>query len=95
MRQINVEITEKNPKGSYEATGVLYIGRLRVAEYGYDYGSSKTESRKYCTKSPLDFIQKRKWLFSTELESKEFAYKIANRAIDLIGVQEEKEGVAG
>lgn len=95
MRQINVEITEKNPKGSYEATGVLCIGRLRVAEYGYDYCSSKTESRKYCTKSPLDFIQQRKWLFESELEAKVFAYKIANRVIDLIGVQEEKGEVAG
>lgn len=95
QRQIKVEITEVNPRDNYEPTGILYVGRLRVAEYGYDFWSTKSESRKYCAESPIPFIKQEKWKFETELEAKEFAYKIANRVIDLIGVQEEKTGKEG
>lgn len=88
--QVELQIKEYPPIGQYSHS-ILKIGRLEIASYGYNYSYQNDEGCVYIARPLLKFFKKREYKFKTSEEAKAFAYKIANKAIEMIIEKEVKE----
>ena len=86
-RQIEVKIIEKKGDRRYDHDNYLFVGKILVCTYGFNYGRKKDEKKNYSISSKLvqispDFIE-----HSTEEDAKKIAYRVVEIFIKNLGIE--------
>lgn len=75
---VTVKLFDKFIDSKYVSLNGIYLGKLCLVTYGWNYSGSKGEDKKYKVNSDLIKIKEDMKLYKTEEEAQKFAYEVAN-----------------